>query len=81
MLRKAISLLAIAALSAPAVFGQAKKKAPAKPAAAAKPAVAAPAAVAKTEEPTKQKGIALLALFVCHSEGAFVATEESLLSW
>jgi|GEM_PF-1811263 len=43
MLNKAISLLAIVALSAPAVFGQAKKKAPAKPAAAAKPAVAAPA--------------------------------------
>ena len=53
MLNKAISLLAIVALTAPAVFGQAKKKAPAKPAAAAKPAVAAPAAVAKTEEPTK----------------------------
>ncbi|MFO1470307.1 MAG: outer membrane beta-barrel protein [Turneriella sp.] len=60
MLRKAISLLAIAALSAPAVFGQAKKKAaPAKPAAAAPAAPAAPAAAApapKAEEPAPVEG-------------------------
>ena len=52
MLRKAISLLAIAALSAPAVFGQAKKaKAPAKPVAAK----VDPKAAAKAEAEAKAK--------------------------
>ena len=50
MLRKAISLLAIVALSAPAVFGQAKKaKAPAKPVAAKVDPKAAAEAKAKAD--------------------------------